>query len=201
MPSQAHHFAGRLTTRTTFLSRIKAPNENLQNKSRQIFLNITTQSSVATPSALQRDSLAAFHDVSPSASICVALDGTIQLNGVSVDLIAVKAELQRLKSVNGTVYYYREASGTQTHPTAGIVFDLILDAQLTVMRVSTPDFSEYYDLQGQSWPRNENKRRERQHTGITKRIHRLWLQGLALGFAVGVLICAVSVPSFLTRRT
>ena len=155
---------------------------------------------MATASALQLGSLAAIHDVSPSARICVTLDGALQLNGMYVDLNAVTAELQRLKSVNGTVYYYREASGTQTHPTAGIVFDLILDAQLTLMRISTPDFSEYYDLQGQSWPRNENKRRERQHVSITKCIRRLWIQGLALGFAVGVLICVVSIPSYLEAR-
>ena len=132
--------------------------------------------------------------------LCVAFDGALQLNGVSVDLNAVKAQLQRLKSVNGTVYYYREAGVTQTHPTAGVVFDLILDAQLTLMRISTPDFSEYYDLQGQSWPRGENKRRQRRHIGTTKRIHRFWLQGLAFGFAVGVLICVVSIPSYLEAR-
>ena len=158
------------------------------------------QPSVGAPSALQRDSLAAFHDVSPSARICVTLDGVLQLNGVTAELRAVTAELQRLKSVNGTVYYYRGASGTKTHPTAGIVFDLILNAQLTLMRISTPDFSEYYDLQGQSWPRNDNKRRERQHASINKRTHRLWLQGLALGFALGLLICAVRVPAYLDAR-
>ncbi len=100
-------------------------------------------------------------DQQPSARVSVDASGALKLNGAPSSLDAIAAELQRLQAVNGSVYYYRETPYPHHRtPAAERVFALILDLHLTVTLISTPDFSEYFDNEGQSWPRDQNKRRE-----------------------------------------
>ena len=110
------------------------------------------------------------------------------LNGVLSDVAEIDAELKRLQSINGEVWYYRENPLMQPHPNATLVFDLILEKKLTVMLASKPDFSEYFDQRGQPWPRDQAKRREVAFAKIAKNINKLRLTGAALAFIIGLVV-------------
>ncbi len=127
----------------------------------------------------------------PVARLSVYTDGSMKLNDVLSEMAAIEAELKCLQSVNGEVWYYRENPLIAAHPNANRVFDLILEHRLTVMLASKPDFSEYFDKHGQSWPRDQAKRREAAFTAIAKKVNKLRMAGAAFAFMVGL---AVAIP-------
>jgi biopolymer transport protein ExbD len=79
---------------------------------------------------------------SPSARIWIAKDGTIELNGKSVELDAVGAELADLAKRQGVVLYGRDAPEEEPHPIGMKVIELVVQNRLPIRMSTQRDFSD-----------------------------------------------------------
>jgi hypothetical protein len=79
--------------------------------------------------------------------------GSLLLNGKQSDLKTIDAELRRLKTENGEVWYYRENPQAEPHPNAMAVIQLVMKHQLPISMSTKADFSDYVDQDGRSRPR------------------------------------------------
>ena len=83
------------------------------------------------------------------AKVSVLASGNLLLNGLPSDLAKIDAELQRQKSIGGSVWYYRENSQAEPPPGAMSVMELVVKRGLPVSMSTQPDFSDYVDGDGQ----------------------------------------------------
>lgn len=136
----------------------------------------------------------------PSAQISVLASGALLLNGLPSDMEAIRAELLRLKAVNGAVWYYREVLQTKAaaNPLAEQLFDMILEHRLPITRSTTPDFSDYVDNQGQSHPLIRAQDVVEVATAcIEKRVRSVRLRWAMLAAVLGLVVAACQMPSYL----
>jgi hypothetical protein len=85
--------------------------------------------------------------------VWVTKDGTIEMNGVVVDLAEVERTLQRVdRSGGGTVLYGRDAASEEPHPIALKVIELVTRTRLPVRLSTKRDFSDAVDSLGNSVP-------------------------------------------------
>jgi hypothetical protein len=91
------------------------------------------------------------------ARVGVLASGSLQLNGEPTTLEELKAELSRLRSEKGEVWYWREQPTGEPPPIALQVLQLVTEAQLPISFSSKADFSDVLDLRtGESRPRTEH---------------------------------------------
>ena len=89
----------------------------------------------------------------PTARVSALANGRLLLNGKPADFAAIDSEFQRLKPLQGSVWYHRENAHTEPPPQAMAVVKLIIKHQLPVTLSTQPDFSDYVDAEGRSRPR------------------------------------------------
>jgi hypothetical protein len=97
--------------------------------------------------------MSAAHAETPTAKISALPSGALLLNGQPADLALIEAELKRIKSLDGAVWYYRDNPRSEPGPEANSVVQLIIQYRLPVSFSSKPDFSDYVDENGRSHPR------------------------------------------------
>jgi hypothetical protein len=84
------------------------------------------------------------------ARVAVFSSGAVQLDGRPTTVPALDAELRKLKSDKGVVWYHRENPASEPPPQGQAVIQLIIKHQLPVSMSTKPDFSDYVDSQGVS---------------------------------------------------
>jgi biopolymer transport protein ExbD len=81
--------------------------------------------------------------------VTVSTSGEISVDGHSVTLDQLAAELSELKQIGGEVWYHREnPAAAEPHPNAMSVIELVVKNQLPVRLSSKPDFSDFVDDKG-----------------------------------------------------
>jgi hypothetical protein len=93
------------------------------------------------------------HAQEPVAKVSALASGKLLLNGQPASLATIEAEFKKLRSNNGSVWYYRENSQAEPPPEAMAVIELVVKHRLPVSMSSKPDFSDYIDQHGNSKPR------------------------------------------------
>jgi hypothetical protein len=86
---------------------------------------------------------------SPSVTIWVTKDGTIEMNGKPATLDAVSAQLSDLAKRSGVVLYGRDPSQEEPHPNGMKVIELVMQAQLPIRMSTKRDFSDAVGPEGQ----------------------------------------------------
>lgn len=117
---------------------------------------------------------------------------------------AIRAELLRLKAVNGAVWYYREDSGAKAsakaamNPRAEELLDMLIEHRLPITLSTTPDFSDYVDDQLQSHPLIHAQDVTEVATAcIAKRVRTVRLRWAMLATVLGLVVAACQMPSYL----
>jgi len=77
----------------------------------------------------------------PRATIAVARDGGVSLNGKPATIAALRAELERLKEKQGVVWYARDDAQQDPTPVQMDVFKLIVTARLPIAMFKDRTFS------------------------------------------------------------
>jgi hypothetical protein len=89
----------------------------------------------------------------PVLQVSVLAEGVLLLDVSLTTLAQLDEALAKLKSSHGIVWYYREGAQSQPPAAAIEVVKLIQKHELPVSLSSRPDFSDYVDASGKSWPR------------------------------------------------
>jgi hypothetical protein len=80
--------------------------------------------------------------------------GDIFVNDKRVCTIAeLKNKLNEIKCLHGAVWYYRENSSHSPHEVADEVFGLVMSLEMPISLSTKPDFSDWVDANGNSYPR------------------------------------------------
>ena len=87
------------------------------------------------------------------ARVTALASGKILLNGKETTIYSLSSEFEHLKAKGGEVWYYRENAQSEPHPQAMEVIKLVVRNNLPISMSSKPDFSDYVDGNGYSYPR------------------------------------------------
>jgi biopolymer transport protein ExbD len=82
----------------------------------------------------------------------VTASGDITADGQPVTLEQLAPKLSELKKAGGGVWYYRENPGSEPHPNAMKVVELVAENKLPIRLSAKPDFSDAVDDKGVSPP-------------------------------------------------
>ena len=91
----------------------------------------------------------------PILQVSVLAEGVLLADGSLTTLAQLDAAFAKLKSNHGIVWYYREGAQKQPPPAAIEIVKMIQKHELPVSLSSRPDFSDYVDANGKSWPRTK----------------------------------------------
>jgi hypothetical protein len=111
--------------------------------------------------------------------------------------------LEKMESKNKFNPYtllFLTRSACLTVETTQLRFRLIPELENTVMLISTPDFSEYFDNAGQSWPRDRNKRREVFQATVAQKVRKVHVVGAALAVVLGLVIAVTRTQDYLEAK-
>jgi hypothetical protein len=97
--------------------------------------------------------IAASAQSQPVVRVSALASGKLLLNGKSAELTVIETKFQRIKKVQGAVWYYRENPESEPPPQAMDVIKLVVQYGLPVSMSSKPDFTDYIDGNGRSQPR------------------------------------------------
>jgi nucleotide-binding universal stress UspA family protein len=89
----------------------------------------------------------------PVLRVSVLAEGVVIVNDSLTNLPQLEAMLAELKSNHGIVWYYREGQQGQANAVATEVAKLLQKHELPISVSTRPDFSDYVDASGKSWPR------------------------------------------------
>ena len=92
-------------------------------------------------------------DRKPVLRISVLTSGKVLLNGKESNLPDVKKALEKARSEQAIVWYYRESGKGEPPQQAMEVIKLVIENNLPISMSSKPDYSDYIDDKGQSHPR------------------------------------------------